>query len=279
LRYEIPAGRIPAAERVLEPAMAFSLRLTADLVLALAARSIRAKRNYPPILRLSPDSSLETGAAPHPIGDHPASKGSRQSGALVPRFRSPILWIAGSEPLDSPEIARFANRLAASGRSVFLETSGKSLKRRLHEFEPCSCFYVAVRFDGRESGEGPPNPRDGAFGVGLEALRMARLAGFLTCAHLVFGPGAAAGELEQLHREISQLDIDGFLITSAAFRPGMERNVTELRRRLLTRRWALLSSLLDASAVPAASRSSERIERQAFSESRPGDFEEGAEPG
>jgi len=48
---------------------------------------------------------------------------------------------------------------------------------------------------------------------------------------------------------------------------------------LLTRRWALLSALLDASAVPAASRTSEEIERQPLSESRAGDFEQGAEAG
>jgi hypothetical protein len=259
--------------------MTFSLGLTADLMLALAARSMRTKQSDPPILRLSPDVSFQAGAAPVPIGGQPAGKGSRQPGALVPRFRSPIIWIAGSEPLDSPEVAPFANALAASGRSVFLETSGVSLKRRLHEFQPSSRFYVAVRFDGLESREDPRNSREGAFRVGLEALRMARLAGFLTCALLVFDRGTAAGELEQLHADISRLDVDGFLITCAAPDPGMEWNVTELRRRLLTRRWALLSSLLDASAAPAASRTSEEIERQPLAEPRPGDFEEGAEAG
>jgi hypothetical protein len=259
--------------------MTFSLGLTADLMLALARRSLQTKDSYPPILRLSPEINFQTGAAPLSIGGHPQGKGSWQSGALVPRFRSPIIWIAGSEPLDSPEVARFANALAASGRSVFLETSGISLKRRLHEFQPSSRFYVAVRFDGLESREGRRRFRDGAFRVGLEALRMARLAGFFTCALLVSGPGTAAGELEQLHADISELDVDGFLITCAAPDPDMERNVAELRRRLLTRRWALLSSLLDASAVPAASPRSQEIERPPFSKSRPGDFEEGVEAG
>jgi hypothetical protein len=69
------------------------------------------------------------------------------------------------------------------------------------------------------------------------------------------------------------------LITCAVLDPGMENNVTQLRRRLLSRRWALLSSLLDSSAVPAASGTSQEIERQPLSVSRPGDFEEGAEAG
>jgi hypothetical protein len=259
--------------------MTFSLRLTADLTLALAARSVSSKQSYPPILRLSPDINFQTGAAPLSIEGHRAGKGSQQSGALVPRFRSPIIWIAGSEPLDSPEVARFANALAASGRSVFLETSGVSLKRRLHEFQPSSRFYFAIRFDGLESSYGQRDSRDGAFRVGLEAIRMARLAGFFTCAVLVLHSDAAAGELEQLQADISKLDVDGCLITSAALDSGMERNVSQLRRRLLSRRWALLSSLLDSSAVPVACRTSEEIERQPLSESRPGDFGEGAEAG
>jgi hypothetical protein len=259
--------------------MTFSLRLTADLTLALAARSINTKQSYPPVLRLSPDINFQTGAAPLSVGGRHAARGPSQWGALVPRFRSPIIWIAGSEPLDAPEVARFANALAASGRSVFLETSGISLKRRLHEFQASSRFYFAVRFDGLESSDGQRNSRDGAFRLGLEAIRMARLAGFLTCALLVLHPATAAGELEQLHGNISKLDVDGVLITCAALDPGMQKNVTQLRRRLLSRRWALLSSLLDSSVVPVASGTSEEIERRALSESRAGDFEEGAEAG
>ena len=259
--------------------MTFSLRLTADLTLALAARSFGNKQGYPPILQLSPDTNFHTASASFSADAQQEGNDSSQSGALVSRFRSPIIWVAGSEPLDSPEVARFANALAASGRSVFLETSGISLKRRLHEFQPSSRFYFAVRFDGLESSYGQRNSRDGAFRVGLEAIRMARLAGFFTCALLVLHPDAVAGELQQLQADISKLDVDGFLITCAALDPGMEKNVTQLRRRLLSRRWALLSSLLDSSAVPVASRTSEEIERQPLSESRPGDFEEGAEAG
>ena len=259
--------------------MTFSLRLTADLTLALATRAISMKQSYPPILRLSPDINFQTGTVPLSISRPHAGNGSSQSGALVPPYRSPIIWIAGSEPLDSPEVARFANALAASGRSVFLETSGSSLKRRLHEFQPSSRFYFAVRFDGLESSHDQRNARDGAFRTGREAIRMARLAGFFTCALLVLHPDAAAGELEQLHADISKLDVHGFLITRAALDPGMEKNVTQLRRRLLSRRWALLSSLLDASASPVASRTSQEIERPPLSESRPRNFEEGAEAG
>jgi hypothetical protein len=259
--------------------MTFSLRLTADLTLALVARAFSNKRGYPPILQLSPDTNFHTVPASFSTSSQQADDSSSQSSTLVSRYRSPIVWISGTEPLDSPDVARFTNALAASGRSVFLETSGALLKRRLHEFQPSNRFYFTVRFDGLAPSHDQRNACEGAFAVGLEAIRMARLAGFLTCALLVTHTHTAPGELEQLHAEIRMLDVDGFLITRAALSPELEKTFKRLQGRLLSRRWALLSGLVESVALPAASQDSCKIDRQPLPDSPPGDFEEGAEVG
>jgi hypothetical protein len=188
-----------------------------------------------------------------------------------------VIWIGGSEPLDHPQVARFSNALVASGRYVFVETCGASLKRRLHEFQPSSHFYFAVRF---ESGQARPDQRiagETGLRTGLEALRMARLAGFFSCAHLVLRADASAGELEGLHAEIRKLDVDGFLITPAALTPELEKAVAQLRRRLLNRRWSLLSSLLDANLSPSVSRKSQDLECHPLPDPQPEGFGESAE--
>ena len=259
--------------------MTFTLRLTADLTLALAARALGNKNADPLILQLSPDTDFQIASDFSSRNARPGSNGPTQAGAVVPRFRSPILWIAGTEPLDFPEVARFTNALAASDRHVFLQTSGAALKRRLHEFQPSSRFYFTIRFDGTRPLDEQRTGGDGAYRVGLEAIRMARLAGFYTCAHLVAGSDVAASDLEAIHAEISKLDVDGFLLTSAAHEPGLDANVKKLRRRLLSRRWALLSNLVEAATLPSASPVSPRIERQPVAESQPPGFEEGTEAG
>jgi hypothetical protein len=259
--------------------MTFTLRLTADLTLALAARTLGNKNADPLIVQLSPDTDFQIGSDSSSVNARPGGSAPSQAGALVPRYRSPILWIAGPEPLDYPDVARFTNALAASDRHVFLQTSGAALKRRLHEFQPSSRFYFTIRFDGTQSLEEQRSGGDGAYRLGLEALRMARLAGFFTCAHLVAATDVAAGDLQALHAEISKLDVDGFLITSAGHEPGIEKSVKKLRRRLLSRRWALLSDLVEVAARPAASPSSRQTDRQPASESQPGGFEEGTEAG
>ena len=259
--------------------MTFSLRLTADLTLALAARGFGNKQGYPAILQLSPDTNFHTASASLSAGVQTGGNDSSQSGALVSRYRSPIVWISGSEPLDYAEVPRFTSALAASGRSVFLETCGALLKRRLHEFQPSDRFYFTVRFDGLAPAHDQRNAREGAFAVAMEAIRMARLAGFLTCALLVLHPQTAPDELEQLHAEIRKLDIDGCLIIRATRAPELAKMVEELRSRLLSWRWAMLSGLVEYVALPAASRNSCEIDRPPLPDAQPGDFEEGAEAG
>lgn len=255
--------------------MPFSLRLTADLTLALAVRTMRAKDNHPLVLHVSPDAGVISASS----SESPLQTGNAISNpaAEISRLRSPIIWIGGSAPLDHPGIARFTNELAAAGRSVFLETSGFRLKRRLHEFQPSNRFYFVVRFDGLGQ---PPEQRDAreeAFRASLEALRMARLAGFFICAQMVLHMETGEVELARLHTEIQRLDVDGFLITRASFAADLEPRVVRMRRRLLSLRWALLSSLFDTADLPTTLRNAREPERSSLPESQTSSFGEGAE--
>ncbi len=257
--------------------MKFSLRLTADLALALAARAIGDEHGSSPILHLSPENNFDCPSAPSSTRSLQSRDALFHSVARVSRYRSPIIWIGGSEPLDHPQAARFSNALAASGRHVFVETSGTSLKRRLHEFRPSSRFYFAVRFEGHGPSNGRPSSGDNAFRVGLEAIRMARLAGFFTCANLIVHPDTTVSGIAELHVQISKLDVDGFLITARTLSPELLGQVSQLRRRLLSRRWALLSSMLDSSIVPATSRDSADSSRPPLPEPQQESVEESVE--
>ena len=77
--------------------MRFPLRFTSDLQLGVVARGMRARGQAPLVLKLSPQE--ETTAVVLP------------SVESAPR----LVWIGGAEPLEHPEIARFANALAQKG--------------------------------------------------------------------------------------------------------------------------------------------------------------------
>jgi MoaA/NifB/PqqE/SkfB family radical SAM enzyme len=205
--------------------MRFPLRLTADLGFNLALRSLRLQRNRPLIESVTPDGNL--------------------------RSRSPIVWIGGPEPLDVRETPRVVNSLAAAGRHVFLPTTGVLLRLRIHEFQPSPRLHLTICFDGAELAHDRRAGRQGAFRDALESVRTARLSGFLLCAQLVLHASSECSEIERLHGELRRLDFDGFLISPASpVSQELRTSVVALRRRLLSRRWALLSSLLDSLQSP-----------------------------
>jgi hypothetical protein len=199
--------------------MRFPLRLAADLALGRAARALGLRRNDPLILNLALNGTI--------------------SGS------SPVVWIGGSEPLERAEIASAANSLAAAGRYVFLPTDGVLLRRRIHEFQPSSRLFLTIRFDGKQASE----DRCAA----VEAIRTAKLCGFLLCAQVILHAASDVVELTMLRDELGKLRLDGFLISPAAPANELVREVENLRRRLLPRGWSQLSRLLDSVAHPAPS--------------------------
>jgi hypothetical protein len=227
--------------------MWFPLRLTANLCLSLTLRSLRLHRYRPLIESVAPDRNAQS--------------------------RAPIVWIAGAEPLELPETPRVVNSLAAAGRHVFLSTTGILLRRRIHEFQPSPRLHLTIRFDGAEVAHDGRAGRQGAFRDALESVRTAKLSGFLLCAQLILHAPSESVEIERLHTDLCKLDFDGFVISPASrVNEQLLNNVAALRRRLLSRRWALLSSLLDpvlstsisSAPTPAAQSASRRSREHAL---------------
>lgn len=211
--------------------MRFPLRLTADLGFGLALRSLRLDRKGSLIESILPDGNL--------------------------RSRSPIVWIGGAEPLEVQETPRIVNSLAAAGRHVFLPTTGILLRRRIHEFQPLPRLHLTIRFDGAEVAHDGRAGRQGAFRDALESVRAAKLSGFLLCAQLILHAPSECIEIERLHGDLRGLDFDGFLISAASPASEELRNsVGTLRRRLLGRRWALLSNVSDSVLTPVVASAS-----------------------
>lgn len=198
--------------------MRFPLRFTSDFQLGVVARGMRARGRAPLVLKLAPFAEGVEPALP--------------AGVVAPR----LVWIGGAEPLEYPEIPRFANSLAAGGREVFLHTSGALLRRRMHEFQPTARFRFVLRFDG---------PSVAGSRVALDAVRGAKLSGFLVCGLSVVRERDEIDALARLHSEWYRLDLDGYLIVPAAGTASSGGVLSQARERLLNRRWRRLSEMFD----------------------------------
>jgi len=232
--------------------MRFPVRFTSDFQLGVAARILRTRGRQPLVVKLSPYSATNASCLP-----------SIESARVV--------WVGGAEPLEYPDIPRYTNALANSGREVFLQTDGKFLRRRVHEFQPSSLFRFAFRFDETDAG---PNAD------AIEAIRIAKLSGFLTTGFMLLRAPEDTDALIKLHAEIRKLDLDGSLIQPAASNPGLDRALASLRSRLLDGRWSRLSQLFDEVALPGSKvRAPHPVEvsHEMQEASSAGDLEEGAQ--
>ena len=257
--------------------MPFSLRLTADLTIAIACRVLRGGSGRPLIVNLSPGGQAE-GSSEEVSTDLGLPNSSDLQGIVRgSRFQSPIVWIGGPEPLALPDTPRIANALAASRRHVFVETSGVPLKPRLHELQPSSRLHIVVHFDRVTLGN--ELPRNSGSHPGLEALRFARLSGFFTCARINLSSSTEFAALEHLQSQIDALDVDGTLISPSTPSPEVARTVSRLRRQLLTRRWALLSRMLDSASRSSVLLAAAQERSRNFRKSQPDNFSEEAQAG
>ncbi|MBV8514805.1 MAG: hypothetical protein JO260_05860 [Acidobacteria bacterium] len=199
--------------------MRFPVRFTSDFQLGVAARIARARGRQPLTLRPGTFSGV-----PDPL----------------PQVESvpSLVWIGGFEPLDHPEVPKFANAVAASAREVFLQTKGELFRRRVHEFQPSRRFRLAFRFAGA-SIDAPENADV------VEAIRIAKLSGFLTIGVTVLGAAAGLEKMIALHSQLKKLDLDGSLIFAADASPELNRAAEAARSRLLDGRWSNLSRVFN----------------------------------
>jgi len=213
--------------------MRFPIRFTSDFQLGVAARIARARNRQPLILRPMIDSGV-----PDPLPEVES----------VPS----LVWIGGIEPLEHPEVPKFSNAVAASAREVFLQTNGKLLRRRVHEFQPSPRFRLAFRFSGA-SIDAPENADV------VEAIRIAKLSGFLTVGFTTIRDPANLDKMIALHSQLKKLDLDGSLIFAADSTPELNRAVASARGRLLDGRWSNLSRVFNAAASPVVTYATTRV--------------------
>lgn len=235
--------------------MHFPLRLRADLFRYRLLRALLPPAGGP-IFRFSPlvthfPRPPRTGESATDREWHSPEECVRLAGGVA----SPVIWLAGSEPLLHPEIGDVARALVQSGRHVFLHTSGVDLRKRIHEFRPDSRLFFAVEFPGCEAVHDPIAGCAGAFSLAMESIRAAKLSGFLVCAHVTVDAQTDVCGADELFETLDEKDVDGFVVSSggAGRSTALARKLEEIRGIIRHGGWEHFSVLLESTfAKPAA---------------------------
>lgn len=164
--------------------------------------------------------------------------------------KSPIVWLTGaSEILEQSIGPGLARMLQDHDRTVFLETDGLHLRKRIHEFRPDSRLYLTIRLYGMPETHDVRMQRPAAFAHAVEGIRAAQLSGFLICAHIVIEAATQRRDVDRLFEYLQSLRVDCVIITTAENddSASTRETLTYCRRLLGNSWWAKFSKLVQDS--------------------------------
>jgi hopanoid biosynthesis associated radical SAM protein HpnH len=157
----------------------------------LLAQKVRGRHKYPLLLELEPLFACNLKCAGCGKIQHPAETLKRrmpvdQAVAAVEECGSPMVSIAGGEPLMHPEIGALVEELVRRKRYVFLCTNALLLPGKLDRFRPSRYLALAVHVDGLRERHDASVCKPGVFDAAVAAIREAQLRGFRVTTNTTF---------------------------------------------------------------------------------------------
>ena len=163
--------------------MAVPLEQAARVGAYVLAQKLKGRRRYPLVLMLEPLFRCNLACAGCGKIDYPDEILNRRLSvaeclAAVDECGAPVVSIPGGEPLLHKEIDQIVAAIVARRKFVYLCTNALLLKKKLHLFRPSRYLTFSVHLDGLKDDHDRSVCQDGVFERAVEAIRLARDAGF-----------------------------------------------------------------------------------------------------
>ncbi|MGO8684358.1 MAG: adenosyl-hopene transferase HpnH [Thermoleophilia bacterium] len=129
---------------------------------------------------------------------------------------TPMVAIAGGEPLLHPEIGRMTAALVRRHKYVYLCSNGLLMKSKLDLFTPSPYFEWAVHIDGLRDRHDKSVNRQGVFDTAVDAIKAAKAAGFrVTTNTTIYADDSVETVREVLDYLNDDLRVDAMMISPA----------------------------------------------------------------
>ncbi|MEW5871312.1 MAG: adenosyl-hopene transferase HpnH [Chloroflexota bacterium] len=133
---------------------------------------------------------------------------------VVAEADSPVVSIAGGEPLIHPQIDEIVSGILAQGRFVFLCTNGLLMERAMQKIKPHRRFSWVVHLDGMAKVHDYWVERSGTFDKALSALKLALERGYRVCTNTTLFKDSDINDLHGLFRQLTDLGVEGMMISA-----------------------------------------------------------------
>jgi hopanoid biosynthesis associated radical SAM protein HpnH len=201
--------------------MSIPVRQNIAMAKYLAKQKLSRKEKFPLLLELEPLFSCNLscpgcGKIQHPIDTMRKRLSVDEAVAAVEECGSPMVSIAGGEPLLHPEIDQIVKALVQRKKFVYLCTNAILLPRKIDKFFPSPYFSWAIHVDGIGKRHDEAVDREGVFDKVVEAVKLAKSRGFRVTTNSTFfthdTPESVKRVLDFLNDE---LEVDAMMISPA----------------------------------------------------------------
>ena len=154
--------------------------------------------------------------------------------AAVDECGTPIVSIAGGEPLLHPQIDQIVAGLIERRKYIYLCTNGVPLIERLDAFKPSKYLTFNVHLDGTEAMHDRSVCREGVYAAATAAIRKALRRGFRVTTNTTLFAGADPREVRRFFDQMADLGVEGMTISPGYAYPKAPDQASFLQERRKT---------------------------------------------
>lgn len=201
--------------------MAVPLRQNARIGLHLVKHRLKKTKYYPFIVEIEPLFACNLSCPGCGKIQHPTEVLRQRLSVedvinAVEESGTPMVSIAGGEPLLHPDIVRMVDELVKRKIYVYLCTNAVLLRRRIERFTPSRYFSWVIHMDGLQERHDLAVNRVGVFDEAVKAIREAKSRGFRVTTNSTFfstdAPKTVRDVLDFLNDD---LKVDAMMISPA----------------------------------------------------------------
>ena len=127
---------------------------------------------------------------------------------------TPVVSIAGGEPLIHPKIDEIVSGIIAQKRFVFLCTNGLMLERAMEKIPPSKYFSWVVHLDGMSEVHDYWVERKGTWNKAIHALECALEKGYRVCTNTTLFKDSDIQDVQNLFRYLTDIGVEGIMLSA-----------------------------------------------------------------
>jgi hopanoid biosynthesis associated radical SAM protein HpnH len=200
--------------------MGFPWQLSLSLAKYLVKNKIQGRKRFPLVLMLEPTFRCNLACSGcgrikeyQDVIDKMLSVD--ECLAAVDEAGAPVVSITGGEPLLHPDIEQMVRAIVLRKRFVHLCTNGLLLEASLGKFKPSPYLSFVLHLDSLAEAHDRFAGRKGVFKTAINGIKEAKRAGFQVLINTTIYKGTNFKEIEELFVLLSQIPVDGIMVSPA----------------------------------------------------------------